>query len=68
MTVWAMNAASNAWLRARPIVPPAILDAKCGTAMHTIIKTTANAVYMNIADTGKLPEQTVVIIELGGTP
>src|SRR5216683_7549397 len=43
ITVCAIYAASKAWLRARPTVPPAILAAMWGTAMQTIMKTMARA-------------------------
>ena len=39
MTVRAINAASNAWFSAKPMVPPAMLAAMCGTAMVTIAST-----------------------------
>jgi hypothetical protein len=39
-----------------------------GTAMVTIMKMIARAAYVSIVDTDTAPEQTVVTIELGGTP
>jgi hypothetical protein len=43
MIVCVTYAASNAWLSAKPIVPPTMLAAMWGTAMVTIIKMIARA-------------------------
>ena len=52
--VWATYAASNAWLRAKPTVPPAMLAAIWGAAMVTIMKMIAKAAYVSIVDTDTL--------------